>query len=299
MMSDNDKTLNEIVSALLAERKRDYRNKLILRSLFVLTIIFIILFAPMAKDINYSNPHIALIEVNGLISSETQSSAEKIIPLLHQASENNNASAIIIKINSGGGSATQSKIIFDEIIKIKSLSDKKIISVIEDVGASGGYYIAMAADQIIASETSIVGSIGVRLDSYDVRQLFNNLGIEPRTIYSGENKLILDPFHELTSKQYDHVKSLTDEIHTQFIDDLKNSRKDKIDPNDKLIYSGLFYTGTQAKTLGLIDDISSIYKLKNEQYKNIEIQKYNSENNLIEKFIQSSFHYLLQSKINY
>ena len=112
-MSDNDKTLNEIVSALLAERKRDYRNKLILRSLFVLTIIFIIFFAPMAKDINFSNPHIALIEVNGLISSETQSSAEKIIPLLHKASENDNASAIIIKINSGCGSATQSKIIFD------------------------------------------------------------------------------------------------------------------------------------------------------------------------------------------
>ena len=298
-MSDNDKTLNDIVSTLLAERKRDYRNRFILRSLFVSVIIFIIFFTPMAKDINYSNPHVALIEVNGLISSETQSSADKIIPLLQKASNNTNASAIIIKINSGGGSATQSKIIFDEIIKIKSTSDKKIISVIEDVGASGGYYIAMAADHIIASETSIVGSIGVRLDSYDVRRLFNNLGIKPRTIYSGENKLILDPFHELTSKQYDHVKSLTDEIHTQFIDDLKNSRKDKIDPNDKLIYSGLFYTGTQAKTLGLIDDISSIYKLKNEQYKNIEIKKYNSENNLIEKFIQSSFHYLLQSKINY
>ena len=298
-MSDNDKTLNDIVSTLLAERKRDYRNRFILRSLFVSVINFIIFFTPMAKYINYSNPHVALIEVNGLISSETQSSADKIIPLLQKASNNTNASAIIIKINSGGGSATQSKIIFDEIIKIKSTSDKKIISVIEDVGASGGYYIAMAADHIIASETSIVGSIGVRLDSYDVRRLFNNLGIKPRTIYSGENKLILDPFHELTSKQYDHVKSLTDEIHTQFIDDLKNSRKDKIDPNDKLIYSGLFYTGTQAKTLGLIDDISSIYKLKNEQYKNIEIQKYNSENNLIEKFIQSSFHYLLQSKINY
>ena len=235
-MSDNDKTLNDIVSTLLAERKRDYRNRFILRSLFVSVIIFIIFFTPMAKDINYSNPHVALIEVNGLISSETQSSADKIIPLLQKASNNTNASAIIIKINSGGGSATQSKIIFDEIIKIKSTSDKKIISVIEDVGASGGYYIAMAADHIIASETSIVGSIGVRLDSYDVRRLFNNLGIKPRTIYSGENKLILDPFHELTSKQYDHVKSLTDEIHTQFIDDLKNSRKDKIDPNDKLIY---------------------------------------------------------------
>ena len=157
----------------------------------------------------------------------------------------------------------------------------------------------MAADQIIASETSIVGSIGVRLDSYDVRQLFNNLGIKPRTIYSGENKLILDPFHELTSKQYNHVKSLTDEIHAQFINDLKNSRKDKINPDNKLIHSGLFYTCTQAKKLGLVDDISSIYELTNEKYENMIIQKYNSENNLIDQFIQTSFHYLLQSKINY
>ena len=298
-MSDNDKTLNNIVSALLAERKRDYRNKLIFRSLFVLVIIFIFFFAPLAKDINFNNPHVAMIEINGLISSETQSSAEKIIPLLHRASQNTNASAIIIKINSGGGSATQSKIIFDEIVKIKNTSGKKIISVIEDVGASGGYYIAMAADHIIASETSIVGSIGVRLDSYDIRRLFNNLGIKARTIYSGENKLILDPFHELTSKQYDHVKSLTDEIHTQFINDLKSSRKDKINPNDKLIYSGLFYTGKQAKALGLVDDISSIYKLNNEEYENMKIQKYNSENNLINKLIQTSFHYLFQSKINY
>ena len=298
-MNENDKTLNDIVSALLAERKRDYRNKLILRSLFISVILFIVFFAPMAKDINFNNPHVAMIEINGLISPETQSSAEKIIPLLHRASQNTNASAIIIKINSGGGSATQSKIIFDEIIKIKNTSSKKIISVIEDVGASGGYYIAMAADHIIASETSIVGSIGVRLDSYDIRRLFNNLGIKARTIYSGENKLILDPFHELTSKQYEHVKSLTDEIHTQFINDLKSSRKDKINPNDTLIYSGLFYTGSQAKALGLVDDISSIYKLNNEEYENMKIQKYNSENNLINQLIQTSFHYFFQSKINY
>ena len=298
-MSENDKTLNEIVSALLAERKRDYRNKLIFRSLFVLVIFSIVFFAPMAKDINFNDPHVAMIEINGLISSETKSSAEKIIPLLQRASQNINASAIIIKINSGGGSATQSKIIYDEIVKIKKTSNKKIISVIEDVGASGGYYIAMAADHIIASETSIVGSIGVRLDSYDIRRLFNNLGIKSRTIYSGENKLILDPFQELTSKQYDHVKNLTDEIHTQFINDLKSSRKDKINPDDKLIYSGLFYTGNQAKALGLVDDISSIYKLNNEEYENMKIQKYNSENNLINQLIQTSFHYLFQSKINY
>jgi protease-4 len=295
-MTENDKSLNEIVSTLLAERKRDYRNKIILRLFFFTAFLSLIFFAPISKDISISSPHVALIEINGLISSETPASAENIIPLLNRAAENTNAEAIIIKVNSGGGSATQSKIIFDEIRNIKKTSNKTIISIIEDVGASGGYYIAMAADQIIASETSIVGSIGVRLDSYDVRSLFNKLGIKSRTIYSGENKLILDPFHELTSDQYNHVKNLTQEIHEQFISDLIESRKDKINPENKLIYSGLFYTGLQAKNNGLIDDISSVYKLKNEKYKNIKIHKYNSEQNIINQLIQTSLYNFFQLK---
>jgi protease-4 len=295
-MTDNDKSLNEIVSTLLAERKRDYRNKIIFRLFFFIAFLALIFLAPISKDINITSPHVALIEINGLISSETPASAENIIPLLNRAAENTNAEAIIIKINSGGGSATQSKIIFDEIRNIKKTSNKTIISIIEDVGASGGYYIAMAADKIIASETSIVGSIGVRLDSYDVRSLFNKLGVKSRTIYSGENKLILDPFHELTSDQYNHVKNLTQEIHEQFISDLIESRKDKINPENKLIYSGLFYTGLQAKNNGLIDDISSVYKLKNEKYKNIKIHKYNSEQNIINHLIQTSLYNFFQLK---
>jgi protease-4 len=295
-MTENDKSLNEIVSTLLSERKRDYRNKIIFRLFFFIVFLVLIFIASISKDININSPHVALIEINGLISSETPASAENIIPLLNRASENANAEAIIIKVNSGGGSATQSKIIFDEIRNINKTTNKTIISIIEDVGASGGYYIAMAADQIIASETSIVGSIGVRLDSYDVRSLFNKLGIQSRTIYSGENKLILDPFHELTSDQYNHVKNLTQEIHEQFISDLIESRKDKINPENKLIYSGLFYTGLQAKNNGLIDEISSIYKLKNEKYKNIKIHKYNSEQNIINQLIQTSIYNFFQLK---
>ena len=295
-MTENDKSLNEIVTTLLAERKRDYRNKIIFRIFFFIVFLSLILFTPISKDINISSPHVALIEINGLISSETPASAKNIVPLLNRAAENANAEAIIIKVNSGGGSATQSKIIFDEIRNIKKTSNKTIISIIEDVGASGGYYIAMAADQIIASETSIAGSIGVRLDSYDVRSLFNKLGIKSRTIYSGENKLILDPFHELTSDQYNHVKNLTQEIHNQFISDLIESRKNKINPENKLIYSGLFYTGLQAKNNGLIDEISSVYKLKNEKYKNIKIHKYNSEQNIINQLIQTSLYNFFQPK---
>ena len=297
-MNDNNQALNEIVAELIAERKRNYRNKIIFRSIFVIFFLLVLFLAPLVKDANFNTSHLAVIEINGLISSSSEVSAKKIIPLLKKASMNVNSAAIIIKVNSGGGSATQSKIIFDEIVKIKKTSEKKIISVIEDVGASGGYYIAMAADEILASETSIVGSIGVRLDNYDVRSFFDKLGIKSRTIYSGDNKLILDPFHELTTDQYNHVKRLTEQIHSQFIDDLKQSRNNKINTQNNLIYSGLFYTGTEAKSLGLIDDISSIYDLNNKDYNNIPIQVYNQDINIIDQLIQSSFRYLFQSNIN-
>ena len=295
-MSDDNKTLNDIVNTLISERKRDYRNKIIFRVIFILFFVFAILILPMSKNINFSQPHIAVIEINGLIASETSSSADRIVPLLKKASSNENSKAIVIKVNSGGGSATQSKIIFDEIKKLKKDINKDIISIIEDVGASGGYYIAMAADEVFASETSIVGSIGVRLDSYDVRSFFNKLGIKSRTIYSGDNKLILDPFHELTSNQYNHVKQLTEQIHLQFINDLKQSRKDRL-AKDESIYSGLFYTGVEAKNLGLIDGISSIYDLKAERYDNIPLQKYNRDNDILNNIIKSSIEYFSRTNI--
>ncbi len=295
-MSDDNKTLNDIVNTLISERKRDYRNKIIFRIIFILFFVFAILILPISKNINFSQPHIAVIEINGLIASETSSSADIIVPLLKKASSNENSKAIVIKVNSGGGSATQSKIIFDEIKKLKKDINKDIISIIEDVGASGGYYIAMAADEVFASETSIVGSIGVRLDSYDVRSFFNKLGIKSRTIYSGDNKLILDPFHELTSNQYKHVKKLTDQIHLQFINDLKQSRKNRL-AKDESIYSGLFYTGVEAKNLGLIDGISSIYDLKTERYDNIPLQKYNRDNDILNNIIKSSIEYFSRANI--
>jgi len=295
-MSDENKTLNDIVNTLISERKRDYRNKIIFRIIFILFFVFAILILPVSKNINFSQPHIAVIEINGLIASETSSSADTIVPLLKKASSNENSKAIVIKVNSGGGSATQSKIIFDEIKKLKKDINKDIISIIEDVGAYGGYYIAMAADEVFASETSIVGSIGVRLDSYDVRSFFNKLGIKSRTIYSGDNKLILDPFHELTSNQYKHVKKLTDQIHLQFITDLKQSRKNRL-TKDESIYSGLFYTGVEAKNLGLIDGISSIYDLKTERYDNIPLQKYNRDNDILNNIIKSSIEYFSRATI--
>ena len=293
-----DKALNSIVESLLAERKRDYRNKIAFRVVIILLVLSLLFIAPMSSSLNYSEPHIAVIEIDGMISSDTEASASKIIPLLQQAESNEQCKVIFIKINSGGGSATQSKIIYDEIIKIRTKGDKKIYSIIEDVGASGGYYIAMGADEIIASETSIVGSIGVRLDSYDVRSFFNKLGIKSRTIYSGNNKLILDPFYELTSDQYNHVKKVTDQIHQQFISDLQSSRNSKLISNNDEIFSGLFYTGIEAKKLGLIDNISNIYAFKKENYDDISIRKYNDSDDIIKQIIRSSFSHIYDINFN-
>ena len=130
-----------------------------------------------------------------------------------------------------------------------------------------------------------------------VKSFFNKLGIKSRTIYSGDNKLILDPFHELTPKQYSHVKKLTDQIHTQFINDLKESRSNKLSENDS-IYSGLFYTGSEALSLGLIDGLSSLYDLKSDRYDNLPIQKYNRDNDILNQILKTSLHYLSQLNLN-
>ena len=122
-MSDDNKTLNEIVSTLISERKRDYRNKILFRIFAFVIFLIIIFLAPISKNVNFNQPHIAVIEINGLIASEAQSSADNIIPLLREASVNESTSVIVIKINSGGGSATQSKIIFDEIVKMFPFTD--------------------------------------------------------------------------------------------------------------------------------------------------------------------------------
>ncbi len=285
-MSD-DKLLKDIVDSLLEERKSDKKFKFLTRSIFfVFTLILVVSITLSTTDnINQTNKHVAVVEVTGMISSAGPVHPDVILPHIQNAVKNDNCVGIILKINSPGGSATQSKIIFDEIKKIRSTTDKKIYAVIDDVGASGGYYIAASADQIFSSSSSIVGSIGVRLDSFNVSRLMDKLGVDSQTLSSGKDKTMLDPFLPLTPKHRIHLERLLQNIHNQFIQDIESSRGDKITED---VFTGLFWTGIEAKRIGLIDDLLSTYDVSEKFFNNNPLIVYNKEKDIVKELLNST-----------
>ena len=285
-MEDNN-IVKSLVDSLIKERESERRFKLIGRALvFGLFLLITVSVMFSSSGASYSKDHVAIINVNGEISSNGPVNVKNIIPHIKKAINNDSCLGIILKINSPGGSATQSKIIFDEINKFKKINDKKIYTVIEDVGASGGYYIAASGDMIFANASSIVGSIGVRLDSFNVSSLMEKLGIESQVISSGKDKTMLDPFNKLTKKHRLHLKTLLASIHNQFISDIQKSRSSKIDENN--VFTGLFWTGTEALKIGLIDEIASIYDVNEKYFNNIELVTYNKEDNFFKDLMKAA-----------
>ena len=285
-MEDNN-IVKSLVDSLIKERESERKFKIIGRMLiFGLFLLVTISVMFSSSGSSYSKDHIAIININGQISSDGPVNVQNIIPHIEKAINNSSCLGIILKINSPGGSATQSKIIFDEINKFKKINDKKIYAVIEDVGASGGYYIAASGDMIFANASSIVGSIGVRLDSFNVSSLMENLGIESQVISSGEDKTMLDPFNKLTEKHRLHLKTLLASIHNQFISDIQKSRSSKIDENN--VFTGLFWTGTEALKIGLIDEIASVYDVNEKYFNNIELITYNKEDNFFKDLMKTA-----------
>tara|TARA_B100000767_G_scaffold221943_1_gene210527 strand:+ start:1037 stop:1936 length:900 start_codon:yes stop_codon:yes gene_type:complete len=285
-MEDNN-IIKSLVDSLIKERESERKFKLIGRAvIFGLILLITISVMFSSSGASYSKDHVAIININGEISSNGPVNVQNIIPHIEKAINNNSCLGIILKINSPGGSATQSKIIFDEINKFKKVNDKKIYTVIEDVGASGGYYIAASGDMIFANASSIVGSIGVRLDSFNVSSLMEKLGIESQVISSGKDKTMLDPFNKLTEKHRLHLKTLLASIHNQFISDIQKSRSSKIDKSN--VFTGLFWTGTEALKIGLIDEIASIYDVNEKYFNNIELIIYNKEDNFFKDLMKTA-----------
>ena len=288
----------ELINSLIEDKKSERRLKIITR-VSVLAIFVILIFSSFLFPINndiYSQKHTAVIKIDGLISSTEETNTENIISLVSKAMKNEYCNNIILKINSSGGSATQSKIIFDEINKLKSTNNKKIFSVIEDVGASGGYYIAASGDKIFSSPSSIVGSIGVRLDSINIKSLMSKLGIKSQTLFSGENKSILDPFEDMTEKHKIHLQKLLINIHQEFIKDIKSSRKNSI--NNDIIFTGLFWTGSEAIKLGLIDEIASIYDVNTKYFNNDHMITYNKKSTYIERLLKSTINIITNNALS-
>ena len=286
-MEDNN-IVKSLVDSLIKERESERKFKFIGRiTIFILFLLIAVsVIFSSSSGINYSKDHIAIINIDGEISSNGPVNVENIIPHIEKAVNNDACLGIILKINSPGGSATQSKIIFDEINKFKKINDKKIYTVIEDVGASGGYYIAASGDMIFANASSIVGSIGVRLDSFNVISLMEKLGIESQVISSGKDKTMLDPFSKLTEQHRLHLETLLASIHDQFISDIQKSRSNKI--NENKVFTGLFWTGTEALKIGLIDEIASVYDVNEKYFNNTELVTYNKEDNFFKDLMKTA-----------
>jgi protease-4 len=199
----------------------------------------------------------ALVDLQGVIAHGSDASADAIVAGLRAAFENKSTAGVILRINSPGGSPVQAGYINDEIWRLRAkYPDIRLYAVIEDICASGGYYVAAAADRIYADKASIVGSIGVRMDGFGFVQSIEKLGIERRLLTAGENKGFLDPFSPLEQNHVDHVRKLLSEVHQQFINTVLKGRRDKL-AQDPQLFSGLVWTGERGLELGLIDEFGS------------------------------------------
>lgn len=230
--------------------------------------------------------HAAVIDIYGVIADGQEASADNIVAGLREAFENEAAKAIILRINSPGGSAVHSDYVFAEVKRLQALYPKKVYAVISDIGASGGYYIAAAADEIYANPASIVGSIGVRLGGgFGFEKLMEKLGVERRMLTAGEHKALLDPFSPLKEEEMQHMQGMLDGVHQQFIARVKDGRGERLKPDSK-VFSGLFWNGTDAKALGLIDGFASAGVVARDKIGNEEVVDYTVRPSPMEQFLE-------------
>lgn len=225
----------------------------------------------------------AVVDINGVIMDGALASGEFVNPALKEAFEHEKTKGVLLRINSPGGSPVQSGIINDEIKRLKAKHKEiPVYAVVSDLCASGGYYIAVAADKIYADKASIVGSIGVRMDNFGAVGLMEKLGVERRLYTAGANKGMLDPFLPENETQVAHIRTMLNNTHQQFISVVKEGRGERLQNNPD-IFSGLFWTGEDALKLGLIDGFGSDAYVARELIKAEEMVNFTSEKDLFER----------------
>lgn len=281
------RVITKLAQASLKEQKRARRWSIFFKFLVFAYITFVLfMFAePDISGAKMAKKHSSLIELQGIIADDETASADNIVSALRNAFEDEKTEGVILRINSPGGTPVQAGYIYDEIIRLREkYPETPLYAVVSDMAASGGYYVASAADEIYASNSSIVGSIGVRMDSFGVVDAMEKLGIESRTLTAGENKALLDPFSPINEKARVHLQAMIDEIHQQFIDAVKKGRGDRLKEFDDL-FTGLIWTGQEAVEFGLIDHIGSASYVAREVIGAEDIVEYSVEEDVLERLV--------------
>ena len=280
-------TLTQLAFATLNEQKTARRWKVGLRVawLVLFAVVFWQAFSLNSPTNHPSLPHTAMVSIVGEIGSETEASAENVMSSMRLALEDPGSQALVLLINSPGGSPVQAGLINDEITRLRALHNKPIYAVVEESCASAAYYIAAAADQIYVDKASLVGSIGVLMDGFGFTGLMDKLGVERRLMTAGENKGFLDPFSPQTEPQRQHAQAMLNQIHTQFIDVVKKGRGDRLKASPEL-FSGLFWSGQQAVDLGLADSLGSIDGVARDVVKAPDVIDYTQRENVAERLVK-------------
>lgn len=279
--------LEKVAMAAVVEQRRGRRWGIFFKILIFLYL-FIVLFIGMGwiarKDGLSGGKHTALVEVNGVISSSSAASADNVIAGLTAAFKDKGTQGVILRINSPGGSPVQSAYINDEIKRLRAkYPNIPLHAVVEDICASGGYYVAAAADKIYVNQSSIVGSIGVVMNGFGFTGTMDKLGVERRMLAAGENKGFLDPFSPLDEMQKAHAQKMLSEIHEQFISVVRQGRGKRLKETSGM-FSGLIWVGQKSIELGLADALGSADYVAREVIKAEEIIDFTPRENIAERF---------------
>ena len=279
------KTLEKLAFSALSEQRAGRRWGIFFKFLgfaYLLVVLFAVV--DWGAGAEHQERHTALINLNGVIQAKGEANGENLVAALNSAFEEKNAAGIILRINSPGGSPVQSGIINDEIHRLRGkYPEKPLYVVVEDICASGGYYVAVAADKIYVNKASIIGSIGVLMDGFGFTGVMDKVGVERRLLTAGENKGFLDPFSPQAPEHKAHAQLLLNDIHQQFIDVVKTGRGKRLKESPE-IFSGLMWTGAQSIQLGLADDFGSVDSVARDVIKADKVLDYSIKDNIAERF---------------
>lgn len=280
--------LEKVALASMQEQRRARRWGIFFKMLgfiYLFALLFVALGWVGKRDVVTNTKHTALVEVRGVIAPEHPGSADSVMAGLQEAFKDKNTQGVVVRINSPGGSPVQAGQIYDEIKRLRAkYPNTPLYAVVEDICASGGYYVAAAADKVFVNESSIVGSIGVLMDGFGFQGVLDKLGVERRLLTAGDNKGFLDPFSPMNPEQREHAQSMLDAIHAQFIKVVREGRgarlKEKENPQ---LFSGLVWTGIRSVELGLADGIGSVEYVAREVIKAEDLVDYTPRENIAER----------------
>ena len=285
-----EKMLHKLAFAAINEQRRARRWRIFFLFLFFayMTPLLFVVLNMGGEDYSGANgddekQHTALVRLSGVIASDEEASADNVIAGLKAAFASENTKGVILEINSPGGSPVQSSYIYHEIRRLREKHVSiPLYVVVSDMAASGGYFVAAAGDKIFVNRSSLVGSIGVRMDNFGFVELMKKVGVERRLLTAGDNKGLLDPFLPEDSGQKAHLQQMLNEVHEHFIQAVKDGRGDRLIQQSDL-FSGLIWTGKKAISLGLVDDFGSTQSVAREHIEAEKIINFTPRGTLIDR----------------